>query len=480
MSPSTPNNASSLPATLPPEIWKMVMENLGTTHDPTDLIHCLRVSHDFFDIAASILCREVSVPLYHFERAPKHIAHHPDLPALTIERLDEHYRLQFGSSEFMRRLYKHALVAHIGPHIGCDVLAKTHPLPDVETIFIFGSGVRCESFWGKNETCCFIPSDRDVRLVLQFICPGYLCEDHTQPRLLTDRINNLVVELNVQYVSPGVECLPVVFNSCFSPTRVALCFRPTYKDRFAPDPAFRMGVTRSNSPRVLKPIHEPRPCTNFIYRIAMTCVQMPSGTQILIVGADNGVLEIRGLDAYDTSLPPFDSDLYSTDPIAFATYSMDGRLVTSRYPQGIIAAEHAAAATALVERKVAAFKDVLFAWIDDCIDPCQKPEKAPLEAEEYRGKAAYERMLAASRFRYDATAAEVDRHLHSELLELNERHDERRSLVVRGGADKPPLSQAEIEQRQACVKSRIKFVSRYEYHQLEGNGNEIRYADNYL
>jgi hypothetical protein len=190
-------------------------------------------------------------------------------------------------------------------------------------------------------------------------------------------------------------------------------------------------------------------------------VQMPSGTQILIVGADNGVLEIRGLDAYDTSLPPFDSDLYSTDPIAFATYSMDGRLVTSRYPQGIIAAEHAAAATALVERKVAAFKDVLFAWIDDCIDPCQKPEKAPLEAEEYRGK-------------------EVDRHLHSELLELNERHDERRSLVVRGGADKPPLSQAEIEQRQACVKSRIKFVSRYEYHQLEGNGNEIRYADNYL
>jgi len=207
-----------------------------------NLVTSLQVSKSFFHSAAATLCRRIEVPLYEYsstkirKQFPVHTygvpcrfpmpyhrtwgvtAHqslHSGLAGAYLNKIQHTYRDRFIATSTMREMYKYVRVVSVEPHDSCDRLAVSHPLPFVQTVIVRGGhkqdclpSVSRQGLW-----CGFLPK-HPFRLVLDSLCAGLICRDHTAPNLLSEHVETLVLRLEYEtlYTCCPTRDLPHHFN----------------------------------------------------------------------------------------------------------------------------------------------------------------------------------------------------------------------------------------------------------------------------
>lgn len=204
------------------------------------------------------------------------------------------------------------------------------------------------------------------------------------------------------------------------------------------------------------PSEEPRPCINMFYRMAIACFQVGDQCKIIVVAADHGALRLPHLNAHDPEIRCTKAKLF-TDPVALACYGFSGDLVNSRSPDASFSESDVPAAEEMIARKVAVIKALLLAWVDDILDPCEKPAMDDAQrSQEHRGsrKNAFQdvnRPIAI-------TKKEDDRE--------DEEHRSSAQALVDGWLLNFSSSKRTIRH---FMRNRIKFMTLHEYHMLEGD-----------
>jgi hypothetical protein len=209
------------------------------------------------------------------------------------------------------------------------------------------------------------------------------------------------------------------------------------------------------------PQQEPRPCTSMFYRMAIACFQVGEQCEIIIVAADHGALRLPALSAHDSEIRCARVNSF-TDPVALACYGFSGDLVNSRNSDAIFSEDDRAAAVEMIDRKVAALKALFLAWVDDVIDPCDKPDLSDDE------RIKESKSSRKNRYSSNGTPVRV-------MKRQDDREDEENKAaaqeLVRGWAGGQPLTSLKKAELRHSMRDRIKFMTLHEYHMLEGDSD---------
>jgi hypothetical protein len=479
MSASKANLTADSTPSLQPEAVRKVLDDpillsriLGFLDDghARDLVTALQVSKAFFHGAASTLCRRIEVPQFEYSatkhrdevlyakpcvscygeepvtyKRPKGVTSHrsvqPGGTRRSTKRSHLYYRIAHPATPNMREMYRHVRVITVEQHDLCDQLAVVHPIPLVRTVIVRGGHKSVCNPFQPGLRCGFLPT-HPFRLVLDGLCGAMLCKDCTSFRLLSPKVETLV--LKIRYSLERFYCNTMKLPSDFNPSKLVILFPcETLEPRLdTQDKTTREHHLWALGPGDIKPDPEKGRygntkkydmMSNTFYRLAKLCLAVGNKCKIYIVGADHGALHMRGFELQDPSLDAFeplfprpegpedrynfeqslrnpnntDSDKQAevgvdededkwTDNHTFpyACFDQNGCLVSAIRPRGPIPSIHLPAARHMVDTRVEIMKRILHRWIDYILNSRLPAAHFEDEKDKFQDRDAFETYLA--------------------------------------------------------------------------------------